>query len=79
MSYESVLVELPQNIEKIPIVLLAHEILLPQASMSMRQGHDLLLHRESRCVRARCNLCGAHQICVGSDSPLGRFGRPLAW
>src|SRR5215468_10635598 len=59
-------------------VLRAREMLLPQASMSIRTCHDLLLHRASRCVQARCNLCGENQPCAGSHAPSGGAHLTLA-
>ena len=59
-------------------VLRARAMLLPQARMSLRTCHDVLLHRASRCVRARCNLCGAHQTCAGSHAPSGGAHLTLA-
>ena len=49
----------------------AREMRLPHASISMRKGHDLLLHRARRCVRARGHLCGENPTCAGSDAPAG--------
>jgi hypothetical protein len=50
---------------------LARNNLLPQASLSMRKCPDLLLHRASRCVRTRGNVCSANQTGAGSDAPSG--------
>jgi hypothetical protein len=53
------------------IVLLAREMLLLQASMRRRTCHDVLWHRESRCVRVRGNVGGDNQTGAGSDAPSG--------
>src|SRR5215510_4561024 len=60
------------------ILLRERAILLPHARLSRRTCHDVLLHRESRCVRARCTLCGAHQTCAGSHAPSGGANLTLA-